>query len=209
MTRRIDERLGIRSPLHAQRPQLPGACEFVASRSKPVRPRREPALKRRIQGHFNYFGVSGNFRSLLRVVEQVRRAWYKWLCHRSHRKRLTWGRFADLLRDFPLPKPCIMVSEGRDSTAPFVPSVSAGELGGSLRGHRPLCGHGEKHLCTSEPVAGQLAPRAELCVGVSLWAPQRGTVRISSQTSKGVPSTSSPVTQASVWPKAIPASSVR
>jgi group II intron reverse transcriptase/maturase len=68
------------------------------------------ALKRRIQGHFNYFGVSGNFISLLRIIEQAKRAWYKWLCRRSQRKRLTWERFADLLRDFPLPKPRIMVS---------------------------------------------------------------------------------------------------
>jgi len=68
------------------------------------------ALKRRVQGHFNYFGVSGNFVSLLLVLEQVKKAWYKWLCRRSHRKRLTWERFADLLRDFPLPKPRIMVS---------------------------------------------------------------------------------------------------
>jgi len=33
------------------------------------------ALKRRIQDHFNYFGVSGSFNSLLRVVERVSRAW--------------------------------------------------------------------------------------------------------------------------------------
>jgi retron-type reverse transcriptase len=35
--------------------------------------------------------------------------WYKWLCRRSQRKRLTWERFADLLRDFPLPRPRITV----------------------------------------------------------------------------------------------------
>jgi hypothetical protein len=67
------------------------------------------ALTRRIQGHFNYFGVGGNFRSLLLVIEQVKRSWYKWLCRRSQRKRLTWERFADLLRDFPLPRPRITV----------------------------------------------------------------------------------------------------
>jgi hypothetical protein len=67
------------------------------------------ALKRRIQGHFNYFGVSGNFMSLLLVIEQATRSWYKWLCRWSHRKRLTWERFADLLHDFPLPKPRITV----------------------------------------------------------------------------------------------------
>lgn len=67
------------------------------------------ALTRRIQGHFNYFGVSGNFRSLLLVVEQAKRSWYKWLCRRSQRKRLTWERFEDLLCDFPLPLPRITV----------------------------------------------------------------------------------------------------
>ncbi len=67
------------------------------------------ALTRRIQGHFNYFGVSGNFRSLLLVVEQARRSWYKWLCRRSQRTRLTWERFKDLLCDFPLPRPRITV----------------------------------------------------------------------------------------------------
>jgi hypothetical protein len=39
-----------------------------------------------------YFGVSGNFRSLLRVTEQAKRIGYKWLCRRSQRKRLTWER---------------------------------------------------------------------------------------------------------------------
>ncbi len=67
------------------------------------------ALTRRIRGHFNYFGVSGNFRSLLLVVEQARRIWYKWLCRRSQRKRLNWERFVDLLRDFPFPEPRITV----------------------------------------------------------------------------------------------------
>ena len=30
----------------------------------------------------------------------MKRAWYKWLCRRSQRKRLTWERFTDLLRDY-------------------------------------------------------------------------------------------------------------
>jgi len=67
------------------------------------------ALCRRLRGHFNYFGVSGNFRSLLLLVEATKRYWYKWLCRRSQRKRLTWERFADLLRDMPLPRPRITV----------------------------------------------------------------------------------------------------
>jgi RNA-directed DNA polymerase len=67
------------------------------------------ALSRRLRGHFNYFGVSGNFGSLQRLVEATKRAWYKWLCRRSQRKRLTWERFTDLLRQRPLPHPRITV----------------------------------------------------------------------------------------------------
>jgi len=67
------------------------------------------ALTRRIQGHFNYFGVSGNFRSLLMLVEETRRAWYKWLRRRSQQAHLTWERCGELLKRFPLPRPRIMV----------------------------------------------------------------------------------------------------
>ena len=67
------------------------------------------ALGRRLRGHFNSFGVSGNFRGLLRLVEATKRAWYKWLCRRSQRKRLNWERFTDLLRQRPLPRPRITV----------------------------------------------------------------------------------------------------
>ena len=66
-------------------------------------------LRRRLQGHFNYFGVSGNFRSLLLLVEMTKRAWHKWLCRRSQRGRLTWERFDALLQRYPLPRPRITV----------------------------------------------------------------------------------------------------
>lgn len=61
------------------------------------------ALTRRIRGHFQYFGVNGNQRSIGRLYRHACKAWFKWLCRRSQKKRLTWPRFVDLLRDFPLP----------------------------------------------------------------------------------------------------------
>ena len=67
------------------------------------------ALNRRLRGHFNYFGVNGNSRSLRMLVEATKRAWHKWLCRRSQRKRLTWKRYNDLLRWWPLPRPRITV----------------------------------------------------------------------------------------------------
>jgi len=67
------------------------------------------SLTRRMQGHFNYFGVNGNFRVLSYMVYRVERTWKKWLCRRSQRKRLNWKRFRDFLQVFPLPKPTIRV----------------------------------------------------------------------------------------------------
>ena len=67
------------------------------------------ALTRRLQGHFNYFGVSGNSRSLQLLVDATERHWYKWLRRRSNRTRLTWPRFVALLERYPLPLPRIRV----------------------------------------------------------------------------------------------------
>ena len=67
------------------------------------------ALGRRRRGHCNSCGVSGNVRSLLRLVEATKRAWYKWRYRRSQRQRLTGERLADLLRQKPLPHPRITV----------------------------------------------------------------------------------------------------
>ena len=59
-------------------------------------PEQHVALVRRVQGHYNYFGVNGNTRSLSEVRYHAERAWEKWLCRRSQRARLNWERFADL-----------------------------------------------------------------------------------------------------------------
>ena len=67
------------------------------------------ALTRRLNGHNNYFGVNGNTASLKKLQTQGVRLWFKWLCRRSQRKRLTWKGFGQYLRAFPLPKPTARV----------------------------------------------------------------------------------------------------
>lgn len=66
-------------------------------------------LRSRLQGHYNYFGVNGNLKSLACLLWHASRAWYKWLNRRSQRTRWKWERFRDLLRDFPLPNPRVIV----------------------------------------------------------------------------------------------------
>ena len=67
------------------------------------------ALVRKLNGHFNYFGVNGNSDSLARVAHRAKRIWLTWLRRRGQRVRLTWKRFWDYLKVFPLPKPTIRV----------------------------------------------------------------------------------------------------
>jgi RNA-directed DNA polymerase len=67
------------------------------------------ALVRRLRGHFNYFGVNGNQRSMSILELKAKRAWFKWLRRRSQRSRLNWERFTALLGRFPLPRPRIHV----------------------------------------------------------------------------------------------------
>jgi RNA-directed DNA polymerase len=67
------------------------------------------ALVRRIQGHFNYFGVNDNQRCLKALVEAVKRSWFKWLNRRSQRSQMTWERFNDMMSVYPLPTPKVLV----------------------------------------------------------------------------------------------------
>jgi len=67
------------------------------------------ALKSRLRGHFNYFGVNGNSRSLNTLARATERVWLKTLRRRSNRTRLTWERYARFLRRYRLPAPQIRV----------------------------------------------------------------------------------------------------
>ena len=49
-------------------------------------------LNTKLRGHYNYYGVTGNSRSLKAYYRQVECCWMKWLSRRSNRK-LTWARF--------------------------------------------------------------------------------------------------------------------
>jgi len=77
-------------------------------RHKPLS-EQHAALSRRLRGHYNYFGVNGNMRSLLLLLHRAKRLWRKWLERRSQRGRLPWKRFNAYLGAFPLPRPQIMV----------------------------------------------------------------------------------------------------
>ena len=64
-------------------------------------------LNSKLRGHYNYFGVTGNSRSLKAFYLRVIRLWKKWLSRRSSH-RLSWDRFISLSQHtFVLAKPKI------------------------------------------------------------------------------------------------------
>jgi group II intron reverse transcriptase/maturase len=66
-------------------------------------------LKRKLIGHYNYFGVNGNVQALQRLRLRIHRAWQKWLNRRSQRARMTWKRFNELIEVFRLPRARVTV----------------------------------------------------------------------------------------------------
>lgn len=69
-------------------------------------------LKRRTQGHYQYYGIRGNSRAVGRFAHEVKRVWLKSLRRRSghHAQQWTWDRFNRMLEQKPLPKPRIRMA---------------------------------------------------------------------------------------------------
>ena len=67
-------------------------------------------LKKKITGHYAYYGISLNYRSISEFYEQVKVVWQKWLSRRGWKGSMTWKSFMDYLKDYPLPRPRIMHS---------------------------------------------------------------------------------------------------
>lgn len=65
-------------------------------------------LVQKVNGHYAYFGVTGNCGALDRFRDAVVDVWWKWLRRRSRRSRFTWQRMEQILERYPLPQPRIM-----------------------------------------------------------------------------------------------------
>lgn len=59
----------------------------------------------------DYFGILGNPRAVNRFACEARCPWKKGLGRRSHRARMTWEKFNQMPRRYPLP-PARMMRKG-------------------------------------------------------------------------------------------------
>ncbi len=66
-------------------------------------------MRVKMLGHYRYYGVTDNGRSLSQFYYDVKRLLYKWLNRRSQKKSFNFDKFNLFLAKFPLPKPKIYV----------------------------------------------------------------------------------------------------
>jgi len=65
-------------------------------------------LSAKLEGHYAYYGITGNMQQLRRYSTETTRLWRKWLERRTRAKRLPWARFSALLARYRLPPPRIV-----------------------------------------------------------------------------------------------------
>jgi RNA-directed DNA polymerase len=68
------------------------------------------ALRRKLLGHFGYFGITGNYQALHNFWRRVIDAWRVWLSRRSQRAWISIERMKRLLERYPLPTPRLRTS---------------------------------------------------------------------------------------------------
>jgi len=64
-------------------------------------------VRRKLEGYYNHYGVTGNFRRMREYLKHVERALFTWLNRRSQRRSFTWGKFRELKARYRLPEPRI------------------------------------------------------------------------------------------------------
>lgn len=76
-----------------------------AVRSKLELPEIWRMLALKLQGHYNYYGMSGNFNGINNFYCQTRKLAFKWTNRRSQKASWNWESFGKYLDKYPLPKP--------------------------------------------------------------------------------------------------------
>jgi RNA-directed DNA polymerase len=61
-------------------------------------------LTQKLRGHYGYYGIIGNFYSLLEFRETARGIWRRWLSRRRRDGEVTWAEFLRLEKRYSLPR---------------------------------------------------------------------------------------------------------
>ena len=67
-------------------------------------------LNRKLQGYYNYYGITDNMPMLAKYVDEVKRILFKYLNRRSQRRSYEWNKFQLFMKKYPLAIPRLKVS---------------------------------------------------------------------------------------------------
>ena len=73
------------------------------NRHRPIKEQHRD-LVRKLQGHYAYYGITGNAVALGRFRYEALCRWRIWLHRRSQRARMTWATFNKLLERYKVPE---------------------------------------------------------------------------------------------------------
>ena len=77
-------------------------------RHEPIKEQADK-INQMLRGHYNYYGMGGNLRTLQKICYQVRRFWRKMLSSRSWKGYVTWDKFLEMEKEFPILRPKVRI----------------------------------------------------------------------------------------------------
>lgn len=66
-----------------------------------------------MRGHYNYYGMGGNKSALIKFYDKVEKFWRKMLCSRCWKGYITWEKFNEIKKEFPILRPRIRIPLGK------------------------------------------------------------------------------------------------
>ena len=79
------------------------------------------SVHRKFTGHYNYYGIIGNCKSLNQYYYVCRRLLFKWLNRRSQRRSYTWHGFDEVSKMFKIPAPKITQRKKKENKQQMLP----------------------------------------------------------------------------------------
>lgn len=79
---------------------------------KKIRNKKKPkewwnTVEAKLRGHYQYYGISGNYECINAYYKHVVKTLHKWLNRRSQKKSMSWANLNNYLKCYPIPRPKI------------------------------------------------------------------------------------------------------
>lgn len=68
------------------------------------------SLRRKVKGHYAYYGINGNYNVLVSFYKYIKYTWYRILRKRGQRRKMKYGNFLRIWKYIDIPEPRIYVN---------------------------------------------------------------------------------------------------